>query len=385
MIFGVGVNFLFVSSINLITSYFDGHECTMPTVLPGVGATAGMLVFCPVLEIVFTSYGWRMSLCVIAAIILVTGLAGCLLFRLPPTPEIGCGKDEQEELEKFQLKALRMKETREKAKKSRANYKQLLKDPMHWVFGVATLISSMTLLCSVINLVELISLAGYSDERSAFFMSILGFVDTGGRLIIAFFGDKLPCSRILVMPVVCLLTGAVTFLLTITNQTAAIITYVTVVGIARAILYSIMYASSVETFGHAVHQESFAILLLMNGVGCLLAPLIPGLSFDLTGSYKMANYFFSFLWLVACGKFLAVYIMKNYRNKKMVKSKSDKLEQEKEEAHKVKRGYGVDASSDFEDAMEPLTVEPPPRNNHLSDQVPDVILQNIKIHNISSV
>ncbi|XP_071511705.1 monocarboxylate transporter 2-like [Diadema antillarum] len=320
LLFGVGINFVFVSTINVVIAYFESHECAMPTTLPGVGATTGVLIFCPVMEIVFDRFGWRSSLRVISSVILVCGLACSSLYRLPPlppqdrSPEATPNPDE-DRLRKLHAKELALRRKKEKLRKSKDNYKLLLKDPMHWIFGLATLISSMVLLCNAINLVEIMTLAGYSNERSALYMSILGFVDTGARLVVAFVGDRLPCSRILIIPAVCLANAGVTFMLTVTTQAAAMITYVTVVGIARAILYSIIYAASVETFGHAVHQESFAFILLMTGLGCLLAPIIPGLSFDLTGTYKYANYCFSVLWLVACAKYLAVYFMKNYRNK----------------------------------------------------------------------
>ena len=44
----------------------------------------------------------------------------------------------------------------------------------------------------------------------------------------------------------------------------------------RAVNYSIIFSASIETFGHAVHQESFSMLLVSYGVGCLLAAVIPG-------------------------------------------------------------------------------------------------------------
>ena len=41
----------------------------------------------------------------------------------------------------------------------------------------------------------------------------------------------------------------------------------------------------------------------------------PGLSFDLTGSYQPANYCGSVMWLLSAALYLAVYFLKNRRNR----------------------------------------------------------------------
>lgn len=157
--------------------------------------------------------------------------------------------------------------------------------------------------------------AGYTPQRSATFMSILSFVETGFRLVTGIFGDRLPCARTLLFPVMCIICACATFSLTLSTSTAVIIIYVCVAGMGRAVNYSIIFSASIETFGHSVHQESFSMLLVSYGVGCLLAAIIPGLSFDLTGSYTPANYCGAVLWLIAAALYLAIYCLKNRKNR----------------------------------------------------------------------
>ena len=88
---------------------------------------------------------------------------------------------------------------------------------LHLVFAVLDFVSPQ---------VELMTSTGYSPQQSALFMSILSFSETGFRLLSGIFGDRLPCARILTLPVVCLISACNTFALTISTGTAVIVCYV---------------------------------------------------------------------------------------------------------------------------------------------------------------
>ncbi|XP_072164992.1 monocarboxylate transporter 13-like [Diadema setosum] len=339
VMFGIGAGLLIAGSMNLVASYFDSDDCALPTTLPGVGCAIGMLICSPLLEMAYESYGWRMTLRCYAAFILVSGLLSSIWFKLPPSaspkssvPESksidanrkegeavtnpGCSSSTSEKKwEEVEKKRAKQELVRDRRRKSKENYIRLLKDPAHFMLFMGTLLSNVVMVFNIINLVELISSAGYSAQKSAMFMSILSFVETGFRLLTGIFGDRLPCARILVIPVLCLICGCATFSLTISTASAVIICYVVFAGMGRAVNYSIIFAATIETFGHAVHQESFSILLVAYGIGCLLAAVIPGLSFDLTGSYDSANYCGAAMWLISAALYIGVYLLKNRQNR----------------------------------------------------------------------
>ncbi|XP_041485818.1 monocarboxylate transporter 13-like isoform X1 [Lytechinus variegatus] len=346
LVFGFGVNLVITGSMSLIASHFDSNDCALPTTLPGIGSSLGALICCPVLEIAYEHFGWRNTLRFLAALMFVICLSCAVVYKRPASAK-GTTNASQTATEDTSLKALLTLSNipstsaatmpsagsqkrkslliklfkgedelkRERRLKSRQNYIKLVKDPIHWMFCVASMLSNVCMVFNVINLVEMMDSEGYSPQRSATFMSILSFVEMGFRLLTGIFGDRLPCARTLLFPVVCIMCACATFSLTLSSSAAIIITYVCVAGMGRAVSYSIVFSASIETFGHSVHQESFSMILVSYGISCLLAAVIPGLSFDLTGSYTPANYCGAVLWLISSALYLAVYVFNNRRNR----------------------------------------------------------------------
>ncbi|PIK32992.1 putative monocarboxylate transporter 2 isoform X2 [Apostichopus japonicus] len=87
LLYGFGINFVLISSMNLILKYFPGVNCSRATSVALVGTTAGMLIMSPLIQMMIDSYGWRNMFRVMGAAILLLGVPSCSMYSQPPAKE----------------------------------------------------------------------------------------------------------------------------------------------------------------------------------------------------------------------------------------------------------------------------------------------------------
>lgn len=183
LIFGFGVNLVITGSMSVVTSHFDSNNSALPTTLPGVGSAIGTLIYCPILEIAYEHFGWRNTLRFVSALIFVIGLTCAICYKrpasekrttdatasatadaslkallaasvIPSTSAATVATANSQKRKSILVKMFKGEGQleRERRQKSRQNYILLVKDPIHWMFCVATMLSNVCMVFNVINL-----------------------------------------------------------------------------------------------------------------------------------------------------------------------------------------------------------------------------------------
>lgn len=359
IILGAGFNFVYNPSMNIITCYFPKIYCTRATSGATMGSAVGLLALCPLLDIGFSTIGWRNTYRILAGVYLLISMPMCMLMKPPhadyhkqieadlkaieaddkdaENSELNPAKteskekfeksmssaetndsnkwkkyselnpaktDSKEKMEKFMSSAAEINDGSNKWKK----YKDLMCLPQHWLFFFGVCGATICAISNVISLGSLLSHSGYSKNDAAFLITAMTISELGTRFLLTAFGDCLPCARAALFPIACFLASVSSLALGLYQNYAVVIAYIAIAGISRGIMFGLPYGVAVEVFGASRSVEVYTSLLLSFGIGGLSGSLVPGLSFDLTGSYIASLHIGAGLWLICALLTTALYI-----------------------------------------------------------------------------
>ncbi|XP_038057383.1 monocarboxylate transporter 13-like [Patiria miniata] len=310
VVYGVGINFIVISSINLILRYFPTKNCSRATGVALTGSTVGMLIMNQVVHHLIIAWGWRNMLRVVGGILLIVCVPCVSTYSqpssknlvladsvAPPEDEEGesTEKADQEKTivdeEKQRLKEKEAEAVGEEdgvAKTGRCERLRNIAYPELWFLSIGIMGCCMTLTFYYVSMVSFMTTKGFDRSECSLFMMVLAVSEVVGKVIISAVADSLPFPKIYLFVMASLLGVVVMVVLLFATTLGMMLGLAVVAGLlVMAVFDTLPYSICVEIFGSARGLDTSSVVIIMNGVGLILGSLL-GMSVDHTGNYDSA-------------------------------------------------------------------------------------------------
>ncbi|XP_072030880.1 monocarboxylate transporter 13-like [Amphiura filiformis] len=323
IIYGIGVNFLFHASLCLQLQYFPVNS-ERPVTVASAGFSASWMVTLPLLHYFIRSYGWRIAMQLISAVILVLCLVSCIpLCPLPSTQEDNNDSYEEKDIKKLSRKES-LKDSKNDAKHDKTDSvkpseprgkideaKEFLGKPETWMFLAATAgtMSGWSFyFVNIVNFLQSPDTVGLSEGQSASIIFMCGIGEIAGKLVlIAIAGVIQSIPSIYVAVFGNILDAIFTIGLVLSSSYISAASFVVAASFGRAIWHIYPITGGVEELKNSNCVST--IFLTGMGVGYIIGSFLVGGLHDLTGSYEtpmvlvagvfaLAGLFFGFVPLV---------------------------------------------------------------------------------------
>ncbi|XP_033644650.1 monocarboxylate transporter 13-like [Asterias rubens] len=312
VVYGIGINFVVISSINLILRYFPTKNCSRATGLALTGTTIGMLIMNQVVHHLIISWGWRNMLRVVGGILLFVSVPCVTTFVQPSSKNLiqadsVAPLEDEDELdeekaklreatseitdeEKLRLKEKEASEDKEVVKEGRCSRLRNVAYPELWFLSFGITGCCMTMTFYYVSMVSFMTTNGFDKSDSALFMMVVAISEVVGKVVISAVADSLPFPKIYLFVLASILGVVVMVVLLVASSLGLMLGLAVVTGmIVMSIFDTLPYSICVEVFGSAKAADTSSVVLFMSGVGLVMGSLL-GMSVDNTGNYDSAIY-----------------------------------------------------------------------------------------------
>jgi predicted MFS family arabinose efflux permease len=245
----------------------------------GVGSSAGALVLAPAVQIVVDAIGWRDTYLLIGAAVVVTPIP-FLLFVLPRGPLQRARSREDEAPGRAQLHLL----------------DELRRPGILALCGVM-IIPGLVSFGVQVHLVPYLADLGHHTTFAAGALGAVIGVSAIGKLGGGFLGDRL--GPVATLRFALLLKALAIVILALAGSRIAVGGFVVAHGLAVGAQVAVVPVIALAILGRDRFATLYGLLQLASVLTIGLAPLIPGVLFDATGSYSLAIVFWLAVMLLA--------------------------------------------------------------------------------------
>lgn len=137
---------------------------------------------------------------------------------------------------------------------------------------------------------QAITSGSFDKEGSAKLISIIGFVNTLGVVLIGYIGDKPWLDASMIYSFFIAISGLALGAIPLQNDAVFVSTCTAIYGFAISANYSLVSVILVELITLDSFTQAYGLLLLVQGIASLIGPPIVGLIFDSLNSYSLAFY-----------------------------------------------------------------------------------------------
>jgi len=272
---GTGFAFTAVFPITIAVTVCVKQRTALALGIVAVGASAGTLVCAPLLQAAVDAVGWRNTYVGLAGAVVLIPIP-LLLFALPRGP---LPREPQQPSEAgVSLRAAIGRELRRPAVRALAG---LMFIPAFVSFGIH------------VHLVDLLTELGNTARVAATALGVAVGVSALGKLAGGFAGDRFGELNTFRMALVLELLAVVALSLSAALIPLALFTLAH--GLAMGTRIAVIPVIAIAVLGSERCATRFGLLQLVTTLGAALAPLVPGVIYDQTGSYDGAVG----IWLVA--------------------------------------------------------------------------------------
>jgi predicted MFS family arabinose efflux permease len=275
LFFGTGFAFTAVFPITIAVTVCVKQRTALALGIVAVGSSAGTLVCAPLLQATVDSIGWRDTYIFIAAVVILVPIP-LLLFALPRGP---LRREPQAPSDAGgSLRAAIGRELRRPAVRALV---ALMFIPAFVSFGIH------------VHLVDLLTDRGNTARVAAAALGIAIGISAFGKLAGGFAGGRFGELTAFRMALVLELLAVVALWLAASLLPLGIFTLAH--GLAMGTRIAVIPVIAIAVLGTERFATRFGLIQLITTLGAALAPLVPGVIYDRTGSYDGALG----VWLVA--------------------------------------------------------------------------------------
>jgi MFS family permease len=289
-----------ISTLSTIARWFIGKRGMMSGIVKA-GTGLGILVMPLVASWLLSSYGWREGYIIVGVVCIVWISLVSLLFRRDPG-QMGLEPYGGHEAH-HNGKSIEMG----------TSFSEGLHSKQFWMVSVTYFLVFYCANSVMTHIVPHASDIGLSTVASASIMSVIGASSIAGRLTMGTTGDRIGNRRALLVCFLVYITSLTW--LQFAAVTWQLYVFALIYGFAHGGFFSLTSPLVAELFGTKSHGAIFGITLFFGSIGGAIGPVVTGLIFDLTDSYKIA--FFILIGVCLTGFALAIFL-----NREKVKSKS---------------------------------------------------------------
>jgi MFS family permease len=273
LLMAVGAGGLFPASVSTVARWFSQNRGMMiGIVTASVGL--GAIVFSPLISHFITSYGWRHAYTIIGVTALALILPASQVLKREPTPAVAAAGLRQAAPPTLTPRGPDF------------TYGEAIRTRQFWMLVSLYLLSGYGQFSLSVHIVPYATGLGISPLSAASIVSIIGAASIFGRLIIGGIGDKVKVKPLLIIIMTALLVALV-WLEFARNFWA-------LVGVG--IIFGLGYGGSstsqslvvVEMFGLNIMGVMLGNLIFSICIGGSAGPVLTGVLYDVSGSYRLA-------------------------------------------------------------------------------------------------
>ncbi|XP_015926100.1 monocarboxylate transporter 12 [Parasteatoda tepidariorum] len=162
----------------------------------------------------------------------------------------------------------------------------ILKDPIFLMFAVSNFLTSIGFNVPYVYTKDRVSEMGMaSNEDASFLLAIIGISNTVGRVTLGYLSDRSCVNRLWIYNTSLIICGLATALSCYALNYTLMACYCATFGATAGAYVSLTSVILVDLLGLDKLTNAFGILLVFEGVSCLLGPPITGWLYDGLGSY----------------------------------------------------------------------------------------------------
>ncbi|XP_054711482.1 monocarboxylate transporter 12-like [Uloborus diversus] len=166
----------------------------------------------------------------------------------------------------------------------------LLRDPVFLLFAVSNFLTSIGFNVPYVYTKDRAAELGIGGEQASLLLSVIGVSNTVGRVTLGFLSDRACVNRLWIYNVSLILCGLATVLSCYADDYTLMAMYCATFGATAGAYVSLTSVILVDLLGLDKLTNAFGILLVFEGISCLLGPPITGWLYDGLGSYDPGFY-----------------------------------------------------------------------------------------------
>lgn len=298
VIIGIGNSSVNVTQLSTTVRWFIKRRGMMSGLVK-VGTGAGMFIMPLVAGWFIAAHGWRNAYLVLGLIAMVSVIMVAQLLKREPA-QMGLKPYGAEEVNTESAKVAGRDLSFREALRTRQLWTICIIYFMAWYIGTTNSVHM------VLHSIDL----GFSSVQAAGVLSVIGGSSIIGRVVMGSASDRIGNRQALVISFVVVIISL--FWLQFAREVWALYLYAVVYGFAHGGFFALVSPLVAEIFGTVAHGSILGVVLFLGAMGGGIGPVVTGLIFDVTDSYRLA--FLILLALSLVGLTLSV-LLKPINNK----------------------------------------------------------------------
>jgi len=166
----------------------------------------------------------------------------------------------------------------------------LMKDPVFLLLGLGNVFGMLGFYVPYIYIIDAAKIKGISETDAPFLISIIGIINTVGRLVVGWLSDFPFVDSLFVTNVCILVSGAAVFAVPLCFNYIGFCAVAAIFGLFSSAYIALTSIVLVDLLGIAQLTNAFGLLCFLRGIAAIAGPPIAGSIFDYTQSYDVSFY-----------------------------------------------------------------------------------------------
>jgi len=270
---GIGLSGIDVIALTTTSRWFTARRGVM-TGLVKVGTGAGQLVMPLLAGVCITRLDWRSAYGIIGLIVLVSIVSAGQLLRRDPA-QMGQRPDGR----------IDPHDVTGPGVESGLSLAEALRGRPFWMLGALNLLAVASMFVVLVHIVPHASDLGIPTIQAAGILSTIGGISMLGRLSVGVAIDRIGSRKCMQICLVILIASFIW--LQMARDVWMLYSFAAIYGIAHGGIFTVISPITAELFGIRSHGALFGIVAFSGTVGGAAGPVLAGLAFDMTGSYRL--------------------------------------------------------------------------------------------------
>jgi len=166
----------------------------------------------------------------------------------------------------------------------------LMKDPVFLLLGFGNILGMLGFYVPYIYIIDAAKLKGISETDAPFLISIIGIINTVGRLLVGWLSDFPFVDSLFVTNVCIAVSGISVFCVPLCSDYISFCAVSAVFGLFSSAYIALTSIVLVDLLGIGQLTNAFGLLCFLRGISAIAGPPIAGSIFDYTQSYDISFY-----------------------------------------------------------------------------------------------
>lgn len=194
----------------------------------------------------------------------------------------------------------------------------LMKDPVFLFIGVSNIFGMLGFYVPFVYIIDAATTKGIEESSASLLLSIIGIVNTAGRLISGYISDFDSVDSLFVTNVCIAVSGAAVFCVPFCFDYVSFCVAASVFGLFSSAFIALTSIVLVDLLGIAQLTNAFGLLCLLRGVAAIIGPPLAGSMFDMTQSYDVPFFLAGvFLFISSAISFMVPFVRRYLKRREM--------------------------------------------------------------------